>query len=96
MAVHQIELDEDEDSFVREQVSQGKYESPADVLKAGLASLERALDDDAEWRAWLYAEAKIGFDQIESGQFITLASEAEIHQFMDDLGRKARGESSPG
>ena len=90
MSVHQIKLDDHEDSFVREQISNGRYASPSDVVRAGLASLEQSIDADAEWRAWLCAEAKVGFDQLDAGQRITLRNEAEVHAFMDELGEKAR------
>jgi putative addiction module CopG family antidote len=90
VSVHQVKLDDREDSFVREQISLGRYASASEVLRAGLASLEQSVDADAEWRDWLCAEAKIGFDQLDAGQGITLHNEIEIHAFMDEMGKKAK------
>jgi putative addiction module CopG family antidote len=85
MPILQVELDEDEESFIAEQIAQGRYPNVSEVLKAGLASLELSMENDPEWRARLCAAAQIGFDQLDAGQKITLNDDAEIRAFFEQM-----------
>ena len=93
MSVRKIELDEDDEEIISEQIAHGRFPNANEVLKAGLVALEKdyerdldsAYQRDPEWIARLCAAAKIGFDQLDAGQGITLKDDAEIRAFMDQM-----------
>ncbi len=58
----------------------------------GLRLLEQHEQEDAAKLEWLRAAAKEGFDDIERGDYVTLRSDEEIEEFIDQLGEEAAAE----
>jgi antitoxin ParD1/3/4 len=67
----QITLTPELDRLVEERVASGLYENPSEVVREALRVLferESALD-------WLRREARLGFEQLESGDSLDLTRE---------------------
>jgi len=70
----------------------GASATPAKWYVEGLRLLEQREQEDKAKIEWLRAAAKDGFDDIERGHYITLRSDKEIDDFIDQLGKEASDE----
>jgi antitoxin ParD1/3/4 len=87
-----VNLTEHFDRFVESGVSSGRFSDASEVVREGLRLLEQREQEDKAKIEWLRAAAKDGFDDIERGDYITLRSDKEIDDFVDQLGKEASDE----
>jgi antitoxin ParD1/3/4 len=92
MPTRNVNLTEHFDRFVESGVSSGRFSDASEVVREGLRLLEQREQEDKAKIEWLRAAAKDGFDDIERGHYITLRSDKEIDDFIDQLGKEASDE----
>jgi antitoxin ParD1/3/4 len=92
MPTRNVNLTEHFDRFVESGVSSGRFSDASEVVREGLRLLEQREQEDKAKIEWLRAAAKDGFDDIERGDYITLRSDKEIDDFVDQLGKEASDE----
>ncbi|MEM9555206.1 MAG: type II toxin-antitoxin system ParD family antitoxin [Acidobacteriota bacterium] len=77
-----IDLSKQDEARIAQQLDAGSYDSPSDVVAAGLRLLEQETE-------WLRAAAAEGIRDIESGRYVEVASEAELESFFSSLRHEA-------
>lgn len=89
MPTRNINLTEHFDQFVEKQIESGRFANASEVIRAGLRLLEQRTQLE-EQRAKLFCElAAEGFREIDQGLGITISSESELREYMDNIGRRA-------
>jgi antitoxin ParD1/3/4 len=73
------------DQFVRQQISQGEYQSAEDVVNDSLRILQELKRREAEFRQ----EVQKGVDQLDRGEGICLDKEG-LRRFFDELQRRGK------
>lgn len=89
MPTRNINLTEHYDRFVEEQVEAGKYKNASEVLRAGLRLLEQETRTDEQKLALLRKLAREGFDALDQGEGLTLASDKQLSDAIAKIGRRA-------
>lgn len=84
------------DRFIEAGLTSGRFSNASEVVREGLRLLERREQEDQAKIEWLRAAAKEGFDDIESGDSVTLRSGKEIDDLIDRLGEEATAEFAAG
>jgi antitoxin ParD1/3/4 len=70
-------------------VSSGKYNNVSEIVRDGLRLLEtREQEESAKLKA-LREAAKIGFTDIQRGDFVSLDSQQDIENFVRQAGQRA-------
>ncbi len=72
----QVTLTPELDRLVGEKVASGLYESPSEVVREAL----RLLFEREPAMEWLRREARLGFEQLESGEVLDLTREEFVSQ----------------
>lgn len=90
MAAQNFELSERHQAFIREAVANGTYENESAVVNAAMTLLEEQMGAYPERLEALQALVREGFDQFERGEYITLATDADVDAFMDGIEAKYR------
>ena len=91
MPTRNVNLTEHFDRFIEAGITSGRFSNASEVVREGLRLLEQREREDKARLEWLRA-AKVGFDDIERGDYVTLRSAAEIDDFIDQLGEEASAE----
>lgn len=55
------------------------------MVREALRLLEVRQQQEKAWIAWVKKEAKIGFDQIDAGDYTELNSDKDLEDFMDQI-----------
>ena len=76
-----ITLTNDLEELVNDEIKNGAYESPHEVIRASLRLL-RAHEEGIEA---LRKEILIGFDDIQQGGFTSVESDEELESFSDEI-----------
>jgi antitoxin ParD1/3/4 len=92
MPTRNVNLTEHFDRFIEAGITAGRFGSASEVVREGLRLLEQREQEDKARIEWLRAAAKEGFDDIERGDYVTLRSNKEIDDFIDQLGEEASAE----
>jgi antitoxin ParD1/3/4 len=92
MPTRNVNLTEHFDHFIEAGIASGRFGSASEVVREGLRLLEQREREDKAKIEWLRAAAKEGFDDIERGDYVTLRSNKEIDDFIDQLGEEASAE----
>lgn len=88
MASQNIELSERHQAFIRDAVANGAYENESAVVSAAMDLLEEQMTAYPARLETLQALVREGFDQFERGEYITLATDADVDVFMDSIEAK--------
>jgi antitoxin ParD1/3/4 len=100
MPTRNVNLTEHFDRFIESGVTSGRFSNASEVVREGLRLLEQREEENRAKIEWLRAAAKEGFDDIESGDYVTLRSGQEIDDFVDrvrrDVSRKPVVEKTRG
>jgi antitoxin ParD1/3/4 len=81
------------ESLTRRLVSSGKYNNVSEVVRDGLRLLEsREQEEEAKLNAMREA-AKIGFTDIQRGNFVSLNNQQDIENFVRQAGLRAAARS---
>ena len=92
MPTPNVNLTEHFDHFIEAGITSGRFSNASEVVREGLRLLEQREQEDKARLEWLRAAAKKGFDDIERGDYVTLRSDKEIDDFIDQLGEEASAE----
>ena len=76
------------ESFIEEQIKSGKFDTPEEVVNAGLARLRIDSIFSAEDLADLRDEVQIGVDQADRGEFLEFTAEEIINEGRDILAKR--------
>jgi antitoxin ParD1/3/4 len=88
MPTRNVELTEHFDRFIETSVASGRFIDASEAVKEGLRLLEQREQEDKAKLEWLRAAAKEGFDQLDRGDYVTLRSDLEIDDFVDQARRE--------
>ena len=73
------------DRFVEDSVQLGRFGNASEVVREGLRLLEQRSLEDQSKLEWLRVAAKVGFDQLDRGEGITLNCEEELDDFLTQI-----------
>ena len=77
------------DRFVKAGIRSGRFSDASEAVREGLRLLEQRDKEDKAKIEWLRAAAKGGFDQLDRGEGIELASEEDLDEFFEEITKKA-------
>lgn len=96
MPTHWVELSEDEERFVNEQVSTGRYASASELLEAGLRLLEHQHHSDREKLSVLRSLAEESFQDLDAGHGVEIRNEVDLADLVRRIGHEVRSGDSTG
>ncbi|KES20040.1 MULTISPECIES: type II toxin-antitoxin system ParD family antitoxin [Pseudomonas] len=89
MATHNVVLPQPMEKSIDDLVSEGRYQNFSEVVRAGLRLLlEREAEESAKLVALRNATSS-GIMQLDAGQFVEIASDTELEQYLEELGQLA-------
>jgi antitoxin ParD1/3/4 len=81
------------ESLTQRLLSSGKYNNVSEIVRDGLRLLEsRELEEAAKLKA-LREAAKIGFMELQRGNYVSLDNQQDIEQFVRQAGQRAAARS---
>lgn len=81
-----ISLTSELESRVKAKVESGLYNNASEVVREALRFMETHEDWIKEVKlARLREQLKVGIDQLDAGESVSLSSEADINQLFDDI-----------
>ncbi len=89
MPTRNVNLTEHFDRFIETGITSGRFSNASEVVREGLRLLEQREHEDKARIEWLRGAAKEGFDAADRGDYITLRSDQEIDDFVDQVRREA-------
>ena len=89
MPTRNINLTDQQDSFVATELQSGRYKNASEVVRAGLRLLEQREREDALKLEALRRDVQAGVEAYERGEFTSLASAEDIERFMDGVAKEA-------
>jgi len=78
------------EALTQQLVASGRYNNVSEVVRDGLRLLESRVQEDAAKLKALRVAAKLGFDAIDRGDYVTLQSDQDIDNFVRQAGQKAK------
>src|SRR5437588_3238747 len=88
MPTRNVNLTEHFERFIEAGITSGRFSDASEVVREGLRLLEQREQEDKAKLEWLRGAAKEGFDDIERGDYVTLRSDQEIDDFVDQVRRE--------
>jgi len=88
MPTRNVNLTEHFDRFIETGISSGRFSNASEVVREGLRLLEQREQEDKAKLEWLRGAAKEGFDAAGRGDYVTLRSDREIDDFVDQVRRE--------
>ena len=85
MPTRNVNLTEHFDRFIAAGIKTGRFSNASEVVREGLRLLEQREQEDKARIAWLRGAAKEGFDAADRGDYVTLRSDQEIDDFVDQV-----------
>jgi antitoxin ParD1/3/4 len=85
MPTRNVNLTEHFDRFIESGITSGRFSNASEVVREGLRLLEQREQEDKARIAWLRGAAKEGFDAADRGDYVTLRSDQEIDDFVDQV-----------
>lgn len=89
MPTKNVNLTDHYSDFVERLIASGAYKNASEVFRAGLRLLERESSEERQKLKLLRKLAGKGFDQLDQGEGIELASEDRLAAHIGKIGRKA-------
>jgi antitoxin ParD1/3/4 len=94
MPTRNVNLTEHFDRFIEAGIASGRFSNASELVREGLRLLEQREREDQAKLEWLRAAAKEGFDAIDRGDYVTLRSDQDIEEFMQQVYDEASAELS--
>jgi len=88
MPTRNVNLTEHFDRFIETGITSGRFSNASEVVREGLRLLEQREQEDKARIDWLRGAAKEGFDAADRGDYVTLRSDREIDDFVDQVRRE--------
>jgi len=92
MPTRNVNLTNHLDQVIEKGIKSGRFGNASEVVREALRLLEQRQQQEKAWIAWVKAEAKKGFDQIDTGDYTELNSEKDLEEFMDQIWAEASAE----
>jgi len=92
MPTRNVNLTDHYDQFVETSISDGRFANASEVMRAGLALLERQDAEDKARLEWLRGAVQEGLDALEGGDFKSYASVDALEADIRALGREVSQE----
>ena len=89
MPTQNVNLSEQQVTFIRKRIEQGSYRNASEILRAGLRLLEQQEKQDQLKLKRLRRLATAAFDEIDRGEYETVDS-AGIDLFIEKVDARAR------
>lgn len=84
MPTRNVVLTDHNEQFIASLVASGKYQNASEVIRDGLRYIER----QKKYEDWLQAEAQIGIDAIERGDYVEFKNPSEIRRYLKNIGEE--------
>jgi antitoxin ParD1/3/4 len=81
------------ESLTQRLVSSGKYNNVSEIVRDGLRLLESREQEEAAKLKALLKAAKIGFSDIQRGNYVSLDTQKDIDNFVRQAGQRAAARS---
>ena len=88
MPTRNVNLTEHFDRFIETGITSGRFSNASEVVREGLRLLEQREQEDKAKIEWLRGAAKEGFDAADRGDYVSLRSDREIDDFVDQVRRE--------
>jgi antitoxin ParD1/3/4 len=88
MPTRNVNRTEHFDNFIGTGIASGRFSNASEVVREGLRLLEQREQEDKARIDWLRGAAKEGFDAADRGDYVTLRSDREIDDFVDQVRRE--------
>ena len=88
MPTRNVNLTEHFDRFIETGITSGRFSNASEVVREGLRLLEQREQEDRAKIEWLRGAAKEGFDAADRGDYVTVRSNQEIDDFVDQVRRE--------
>src|SRR5580704_7554704 len=85
MPTRNVNLTDHFDRFIEAGITSGRFSNASEVVREGLRLLEQREREDNAKIEWLRGAAKEGFDAADRGDFVSLRSDREIDDFVDQV-----------
>jgi antitoxin ParD1/3/4 len=92
MPTRNVNLTEHFDRFIEATIVSGRFRDASEVVREGLRLLEQREQEVKARLKWLRAAAKEGFDELDRGEYVTLKSEEELDDFLDQIHKEVSAE----
>lgn len=89
MPTRHVDLTDHHDQFVDSLVASGRFESPSEVMRAGLRLLEAQAREEEQKLALLRSLASEGFHELDQGQGTPIGDRQELAEFIAEIGIRA-------
>ena len=87
MPTRNISLTDHYDGFIEDHLTSGKYKNASEVVRAGLAELERREEEDQLKLEEMRLRIEKGRKDLAEGRYTSLETDDEIKDFVMALGR---------
>ncbi len=94
MPTRNVVLTEQQETFVKQMVSSGRYQNASEVLREGIRLIQRQERKYEAQLKGLREAAKIGIADIDSGNFQSFDTPEQLNRHLEELARDAIGEHS--
>ena len=94
MPTRNVVLTEQQETFVKQMVSSGRYQNVSEVLREGIRLIQRQEEKYEAQLTELREAAKIGIADIDSGNFQCFDAPEQLNRHLEELARDAIGEHS--
>ena len=85
MPTRNVNLTEHFDRFIETGITSGRFSNASEVVREGLRLLEQREKEDQAKIEWLRAAGKEGNDDIQRGDSVSLRSDQEIEDLVDQV-----------
>jgi len=85
MPTRNVNLTEHFDRFIEAGITSGRFSNASEVVREGLRLLEQREKEDQAKIDWLRAAAKEGYADIQRGDSVSLRSDQEIEDLVDQV-----------
>ena len=85
MPTRNVNLTPHFDHFIDECIESGRFGNASEVVREGLRLVEQRDKEDAAKIEWLRAAAKVGFDELDRGEYIEFNSIEDFDTFIDQI-----------
>jgi len=88
MPTRNVVLTDHQEKLIASLVASGQYQNASEVIREGLRVIEERAQKEAAYLHWLRAEAQVGIDAIERGDYKEFEDVEDLITYLD----KATGE----
>jgi antitoxin ParD1/3/4 len=85
MPTRNVNLTNHLDQLIEKGIKSGRFGNASEVVREALRLLEVRQQQEKAWIAWVKKEAKLGFDQIDAGDYTELNSASDIENFVNPI-----------